>query len=88
MTAWWVAAVAGVLFTNLPGQFVGPLGDLAGGVDISLPLSIAVAAALFLALLFAFPEPRAVYGPDGPRLVPAADVPVPPITSPAVPVLT
>ncbi|ALG15588.1 purine-cytosine permease family protein [Kibdelosporangium phytohabitans] len=81
MTAWWVAAVAGVLFTNIPGQFVGPLGDLAGGVDVSLPLSIAVAAVLFLSLLFAFPEPRAVHGPDGPRLVPVADVAVPPITA-------
>jgi hypothetical protein len=76
----------GVLFTNIPGQFVGPLGGLAGGVDVSLPLSIAIAAVLFLALLFVFPEPRAVYGPGGPRLVRAADVPVPPITSPAVPV--
>ncbi|GAB2872200.1 purine-cytosine permease family protein [Lentzea nigeriaca] len=80
MTAWWVAALTGVLFTNMPGQFVGPLGDLAGGVDVSLPLSIAVAAALFLALLFVFPEPRAVHGQDGPRLVPAKDVEVPPIT--------
>lgn len=87
MTAWWVAAVAGVLVTNIPGQFVGPLGDLAGGVDVGLPLSIIVAAVLFLALLFAFPEPRAVHGPAGPRLVRAADVPVPPITSPGVAVL-
>jgi purine-cytosine permease-like protein len=82
MTAWWVAAVVGVLFTNIPGQFVGLLGDLAGGVDVSLPLSIAVAAVLFLVLLFVFPEPRAVYGPAGPRLVRSADVPVPPITGP------
>lgn len=80
MTAWWVAALVGVLFTNIPGQFVGPLGDLAGGVDVSLPLSIGVAAILFLALLFVFPEPRAVYGPRGARLVPTADVDVPPIT--------
>ncbi|MFD4673567.1 purine-cytosine permease family protein [Lentzea sp. NPDC058450] len=80
MTAWWVAALVGVLFTNIPGQFVGPLGDVAGGVDVSLPLSIGVAAILFLVLLFVFPEPRAVYGPDGPRLVPAVDVEVPPIT--------
>ncbi|MFJ5987365.1 purine-cytosine permease family protein [Lentzea sp. NPDC092896] len=80
MTAWWVAAVVGVLFTNIPGQFVGPLGDLAGGVDVSLLLSIAVAAVLFLVLLFVFPEPRAAYGPAGARLVPTADVEVPEIT--------
>lgn len=85
MTAWWVSAVLGVLFTNIPGQFVGPLGDLAGGVDISLPLSLAVSAVLFLTLLRLFPEPRAVYGPEGARLVRTADVPVPPITGPGAP---
>ncbi|AKJ09035.1 nitrate reductase [Streptomyces incarnatus] len=82
MTAWWVAAVLGVLFTNIPGQFVGPLGNLANGVDISLPLSLAVAAVLFLTLLRLFPEPRAAYGPEGARLVPTAEVPVPAITGP------
>ncbi|MEU6372373.1 cytosine permease [Streptomyces sp. NPDC046909] len=82
MTAWWVSALLGVLFTNIPGQFVGPLGELAGGVDISLPLSLVVAAVLFLALLRIFPEPRAVYGPEGARLARTVDVPVPPITGP------
>ncbi|WP_216591245.1 purine-cytosine permease family protein [Streptomyces brasiliscabiei] len=81
-TAWWVSALLGVLFTNIPGQFVGPLGDLAGGVDISLPLSLAVSAVLFLTLLRLFPEPRAVYGPEGARLARTTDVPVPPITGP------
>ncbi|MEW2283918.1 cytosine permease [Streptomyces sp. NPDC047841] len=82
MTAWWVSALIGVLFTNIPGQFVGPLGDLAHGVDISLPLSLATAAVLFLALLWLFPEPRAAYGPEGARLVRTVEVPVPPITGP------
>ncbi|MEU3611887.1 cytosine permease [Streptomyces sp. NPDC006872] len=82
MTAWWVSAVLGVLFTNIPGQFVGPLGDLANGIDIGLPLSLAVAAVLYLTLLRIFPEPRAVYGPQGPRLARTVDVPVPPITGP------
>ncbi|GHC96981.1 nitrate reductase [Streptomyces violarus] len=82
MTAWWVSALLGVLFTNIPGQFVGPLGDLAGGVDISLPLTLVVAAVLFLTLLWLFPEPRAVYGPEGARLVRTVGVPVPPITGP------
>jgi hypothetical protein len=77
-----VGAVVGVLFTNIPGQFVGPLGDLANGIDISLPLSLAVAAVLYLAMLRLFPEPRAVYGPEGPRLARTVDVPVPPITGP------
>lgn len=85
MTAWWVAAVIGVLFTNIPGQFVGPLGNLANGVDISLPLSLAVAAVLYLALLRLFPEPRAAYGPEGARLARTAEVPVPAITGPGAP---
>ncbi|MEV1064615.1 cytosine permease [Streptomyces sp. NPDC050263] len=85
MTAWWVAAVLGVLFTNIPGQFVGPLGDLANGIDIGLPLSLAVAAVLYLTLLRIFPEPRAVYGPRGPRLARTVEVPVPPITGPGAP---
>ncbi|AZP22009.1 cytosine permease [Streptomyces aquilus] len=82
MTAWWVSALLGVLFTNIPGQFVGPLGDLANGVDISLPLSLVVSAVLFLTLLRVFPEPRAVYGPEGARLARTVDVPVPAITGP------
>ncbi|GAA3136114.1 MULTISPECIES: purine-cytosine permease family protein [Nonomuraea] len=86
MSAWLVSAGAALAFVNLPGQFVGPLGDLAGGVDVSLPLGLAVAALLYLALLTAFPEPREVYGPQGPRLVRAADTPVLPITAATEPV--
>ncbi|MEV4570891.1 cytosine permease [Nonomuraea sp. NPDC049419] len=86
MSAWLVSAGVALAFVNLPGQFVGPLGDLAGGVDVSLPLGLAVAALLYLALLTAFPEPREVYGPQGPRLVRAADTPVLPITAATEPV--
>ncbi|MEU6810754.1 cytosine permease [Streptomyces sp. NPDC046831] len=80
MSTWLVSAVVAVLFTNLPGQFVGPLGDLAGGTDISLLVGLTLAIVLYLALLALFPEPRAVYGPAGPRFVRASDAPVPPIT--------
>ncbi|MGW3985157.1 cytosine permease, partial [Streptomyces mirabilis] len=80
MSTWLVSAVVALLFTNLPGQFVGPLGNLAGGTDISLPVGLALAVVLYLALLTLFPEPRAVYGPAGPRFVRASDAPVPPIT--------
>jgi purine-cytosine permease-like protein len=79
MTAWLASAGLALAFVNLPGQFVGPLGDLAGGVDVSLPVGLAVAGVLYLALLTAFPEPREVYGPDGPRLVRTADTPILPI---------
>ncbi|MEW1840579.1 cytosine permease [Nonomuraea angiospora] len=79
LSAWLVSAGLALLFVNLPGQFVGPLGDLAGGVDISLPVGLAVAGVLYLALLTAFPEPREVYGPEGPRLVRTEDTPILPI---------
>lgn len=81
MSTWLVSAVVALLFTNLPGQFVGPLGDLADGADVSLPVGLVLATVLYLTLLRLFPEPRAVYGPDGPRFVRASDTPVPPITS-------
>lgn len=70
LTAWLISAATGVAFVNLPGQFVGPLGDLAGGVDVSIPLGLGLAAVLYLVLLFAFPEPRDAFGPEGSRLVP------------------
>ncbi len=64
--AWIPSAATGLCFVNLPGQFVGPLGHLAGGIDISLPLTLGMAALLYLALLNLFPEPASVYGPAGP----------------------
>lgn len=67
MGAWIPSALLGLAFVNLPGQFVGPLGELAGGIDLSLPLALGSAALLYLLLLRLFPEPAAVYGPAGPR---------------------
>ncbi|MDH4607214.1 cytosine permease [Pseudomonas sp. BN102] len=71
MGAWVPSALVGLCFVNLPGQFVGPLGELAGGIDISLPVTLGTAALLYLVLLAIFPEPAAVYGPKGPRWVPS-----------------
>lgn len=85
LSAWLVSAAVGLCFVNVPEQFVGPLGDLLGGVDVSLPLSLVLAAATYLGLLRVFPEPRAVFGPRGPRWVPARDADVPPITAEAAP---
>ena len=66
----WIPSVAvGLCFVNLPGQFVGALGELAGGIDVSLPITLGMAALLYLALLNLFPEPAEVYGPLGPRWV-------------------
>ncbi|WP_394559883.1 purine-cytosine permease family protein [Aquipseudomonas alcaligenes] len=69
MGAWLPSAAIGLAFVNLPGQFVGPLGNLAGGIDISLPVTLGIAAVLYLTLLLLFPEPPCVYGPQGPRWV-------------------
>lgn len=63
------AAFVGLSFVNLPGQFVGPLGNLAGGLDLSVPLSLAVGGMLYLVLLTLYPEPDGVYGPHGRRFV-------------------
>jgi purine-cytosine permease-like protein len=67
MGAWIPSAVIGLCFVNLPDQFVGPLGQLAGGLDISMPVSLTLACALYIALLQCFPEPDGVYGPLGRR---------------------
>jgi purine-cytosine permease-like protein len=67
MGAWIPSAVVGLCFVNLPDQFVGPLGQLAGGLDISMPVSLTLACALYIALLQCFPEPDGVYGPLGRR---------------------
>lgn len=77
MAAWIPAAVAGLLFANYPPLIEGPFRNVAGGVDLSLIVAIAGAALLYVGLLYVFPEPRYVFGPDGPRWVPAKDAPVP-----------
>lgn len=72
MTAWLLSALAALLFANTP-LLVGPLGNLAAGIDISLPVALATAAIVYPTALFLFPEPRSVFGPKGPRLVPARE---------------
>jgi purine-cytosine permease-like protein len=73
MAAWIPAAILGLLFANYPPLIEGPFRNVAGGIDISLPVSIGTAAVAYLTLIHLFPEPRYVFGPDGPRGVPAAD---------------
>jgi purine-cytosine permease-like protein len=72
MGVWIFSAVMGIMFVNIPNQFVGPLGNLAAGIDLSIPVSIGLAAVLYPAVLLLWPEPADVYGPDGPRFVRAA----------------
>jgi purine-cytosine permease-like protein len=77
LAAWIPSAVAGLLFANYPPLIEGPFRNAAGGVDISLPVAIGLAAALYLAMLYIAPEPRYVFGPNGPRWVPARDAEIP-----------
>lgn len=81
MTAWLASGGLALLTVNIPGHFVGWLGNLGGGADLSLPVAILLPAILYPVLLHVFPDPLAVYGPAGPRCVPAADLPVMPVTA-------
>ncbi|MDT5001159.1 MAG: hypothetical protein QOK12_3264, partial [Mycobacterium sp.] len=79
--AWLVSAVMSICFVNVPGQFVGPLGNLANGIDLSIPVGLGLAAVLYPVLLLAFPEPADAFGPDGPRAVPVGPPANTPIAS-------
>lgn len=81
MLAWILSALVALATVNLPGQFVGWLGDLAGGIDISLLVALVLPLIIYPALLWVFPEPRAIYGPEGPRWVPVRDMPLAPIVA-------
>ena len=87
LAAWIPAALVGVLFVNIPEQFEGPLrttfGGILEGVDVSLAVVIVLAAVLYIAFELLFPEPREVYGPEGPRLFRAAEGKPPPPIEPA-----
>jgi purine-cytosine permease-like protein len=79
MVAWIPAAVLGLLFANYPPLIEGPFRNVADGVDLSLLVAIGVAAVVYVAMLTAFPEPRYVFGPDGPRWVPSKEAEEPTI---------
>ena len=79
MVAWIPAAVLGLLFANYPPLIEGPFRNVAGGVDLSLVVALGTAAVVYVVTLFVAPEPRYVFGPDGPRFVPASDGEEPPV---------
>jgi purine-cytosine permease-like protein len=70
MGAWVAATAAGLSFANVPPLLRGPFRDAAGGIDISLIVTLLAAAVLYVAALFVFPEPSYVFAPEGPRGVP------------------
>ncbi|MEB0003006.1 cytosine permease [Cryobacterium sp. MDB1-18-2] len=76
MVAWIGAAVIGLLFANYPPVIVGPFSALGGGMDLSLVTAVVAGAVLYLGALWIFPEPRYVFGEEGPRLVPSSNAPL------------
>ena len=83
MIAWIPAAVLGLLFANYPPLIEGPFRNAASGVDLSLLVAIGMAAVVYVAMLVLFPEPRYVFGPDGPRWVPSSEATAPGIVDDA-----
>jgi purine-cytosine permease-like protein len=79
--SWGLSSLIALMTVNIPGQFVGWLGNLSGGIDLSLLAAVIAPAILYPILLCLFPEPRGVFGPDGPRGVPTTDAPLAPVTS-------
>jgi len=81
IAAWIGSSLLALLTVNIPGHYVGWLGGLASGIDISLIAALALPALLYPLLLALFPEPRAIYGKHGPRFLRTVDVPLEPISS-------
>ncbi len=68
MAAWIIAAVLGLQFGYYPPVIVGQWSGIAGGIDLSLVVSIVSAAVLYIAALLIWPEPDYAFGPKGPRI--------------------
>ncbi|WP_066566641.1 cytosine permease [Snodgrassella sp. CFCC 13594] len=64
MMAWIPSAILGICFVNIPGQFIGPLGNTFGGIDFSLVVTLLSSAVLYLIFTTIFPEPAEVFGPS------------------------
>ncbi len=77
--AWGLSAFLALSTVNIPDHWVGWLGRLAGGVDISLLAALVLPALLYPVCLVLFPEPNGVYGPLGPRFVRSGDAPIAPV---------
>jgi purine-cytosine permease-like protein len=64
---WTAASVIGLMFANTT-LYIGPWANAARGIDLSFTSSAAIAAAAYLALLVAFPEPELAFAPNAPGL--------------------
>jgi purine-cytosine permease-like protein len=76
---WVLSAILSLFFVNLPGQFVGPLGNLFNGLDISLLVAVILPAVLYGLTLMITPEPSAIHGEKGARFRAAVNKPIAPI---------
>jgi len=79
LVAWIAAAVLGLQFAYFPPVIEGALSGVAGGVDLSLPVAIVTAAVLYIGALIIFPEPKAVFPPEGARLARERDTAIMPV---------
>jgi purine-cytosine permease-like protein len=82
ISAWIVSSVVALLAVNIPDHFVGWLGNLAGGLDVSLLAALVLPMLLYPVCLKLFPEPRAIYGPEGSRFIATVDAAIAPIVGP------
>jgi len=80
MVAWIISALLALSMVDIPDHYVGPLARMSGAdLDLSLLAALVLPAILYPLCLAVFPEPRAVFGPQGPRLVRATDEPIAPV---------
>ena len=68
MVAWIPSAVIGLLFANYPPLIVGPFTNAFGGVDVSLPVALLLAAVLYLGSLYLVPGAALRLRAAGPAL--------------------
>ena len=71
MLAWLGAVALGLLFAKYPPIIIGPFINAGGVIDLSLAVAVVAGAVLHRRALWLIPEPRYVFGDDGPRGVPS-----------------
>lgn len=73
---WLFSAALSLSFVNLPGQYVGILGNNFNGLDISLFVAVVVPAVLYGLSLMIIPEASALHGNLGARFRKASNKPI------------
>jgi purine-cytosine permease-like protein len=73
---WLFSAALSLSFVNLPGQYVGMLGNNFNGLDISLFVAVVVPAVLYGLSLMIIPEASALHGNLGARFRKASNKPI------------